>query len=83
MIYTYSTNSQIMSMLAIRLPEDIERRLTKLAEKTGRTKTFYARQAIETHLEDLEDTYLAASRAKRPKKRWTQDELESGLDVDG
>ena len=70
-------------MLAIRLPEDIERRLAKLAEKTGRTKTFYAREAIVTHLDELEDTYLAASRAKRPKKRWTQDELEAELDLDG
>ena len=70
-------------MLAIRLPEEIERRLAKLAEKTGRTKTFYAREAIVSHLEELEDTYLAASRAKRPKKRWTQDELEAGLDLDG
>ncbi len=70
-------------MLAIRLPEDIERRLAKLAEKTGRTKTFYAREAIIAHLEELEDTYLAASRAQRPKKRWTQDELESELDLDG
>ncbi|MDP6183311.1 MAG: TraY domain-containing protein [Gammaproteobacteria bacterium] len=70
-------------MLAIRLPEDIERRLAKLAEKTGRTKTFYAREAIVSHLEELEDTYLAASRTKRPKKRWTQDELEAELDLDG
>ncbi len=70
-------------MLAIRLPEDIERRLAKLAEKTGRTKTFYAREAIVSHLEELEDTYLAASRVTRPKKRWTQDELEAELDLDG
>jgi len=47
-------------MLAIRLTEDIEDRLTVLANKTGRTKTFYAREAILTHLEDLEDYYLAA-----------------------
>lgn len=33
-------------MLAIRLPKDIELRLTNLAKKTGRTKTFYAREAI-------------------------------------
>ncbi len=46
-------------MLAIRLPADIEERLAVLAERTGRTKTFYAREAIETHLEDLEDLYLA------------------------
>lgn len=47
-------------MLAIRLPEDIEGRLTALAEKTGRTKTYYAREAILKHIEDLEDYYLAA-----------------------
>ena len=46
-------------MLAIRLSSDIQERLTTLAKKTGRTKTFYAREAILTHLEDLEDYYLA------------------------
>ncbi len=46
-------------MLAIRLPEDIESRLTELARKTGRSKTFYAREAILEHLDDLEDLYLA------------------------
>ena len=49
-------------MLAIRLPEDIEQRLSNLAKLTGRTKTFYARQAIEQHLDDLEDIYLAEQR---------------------
>jgi RHH-type transcriptional regulator, rel operon repressor / antitoxin RelB len=46
-------------MLAVRLPEDLENRLTALAEKTGRSKTFYVREAIAEHLEDLEDLYLA------------------------
>jgi RHH-type rel operon transcriptional repressor/antitoxin RelB len=46
-------------MLAIRLPRDIEARLESLAKRTGRTKTFYARQAI---LDDLEDLYLAETR---------------------
>ena len=46
-------------MLAIRLPNDIEARLADLALKTGRTKTFYAKEAILTHLEYLEDYYLA------------------------
>ena len=46
-------------MLAIRLPESIEKRLEKLARRTGRTKTFYAREAIIEHLDDLEDLYLA------------------------
>ena len=46
-------------MLAIRLPASIEKRLARLAKRTGRTKTYYAREAILKHLEDLEDVYLA------------------------
>jgi RHH-type transcriptional regulator, rel operon repressor / antitoxin RelB len=49
-------------MLAIRLPVDIENRLEALAKATGRSKTFYAREAILEHLDDLEDVYLAEQR---------------------
>lgn len=49
-------------MLAIRLPEKIEKRLDRLAKRTGRTKTYYAREAILKHLEDLEDIYIAEKR---------------------
>ena len=49
-------------MLAIRLPEEIEARLENLAKSTGRTKTFYAREAILEYLEDMEDLYLAEQR---------------------
>lgn len=49
-------------MLAIRLPAEVENRLDALAKATGRTKTFYAREAILEHLDDLEDLYLAEQR---------------------
>jgi RHH-type rel operon transcriptional repressor/antitoxin RelB len=49
-------------MLALRLSEDIESRLDKLAKATGHTKSFYAREAILDHLADLEDLYLAEKR---------------------
>ncbi len=49
-------------MLAIRLPEEIEARLGALAKRTGRSKTFYARQAILEYLDNLEDLYLAEER---------------------
>jgi RHH-type transcriptional regulator, rel operon repressor / antitoxin RelB len=52
-------------MLAIRLPEKIEKRLEKLARRTGRTKTFYAREAILQHLDELEDLYLAEKALSR------------------
>jgi len=51
-------------MLAIRLPAEIEKRLEKLVKKTGRTKSYYVRQAILEYLEDLEDYYLAEERLK-------------------
>ena len=46
-------------MLALRLKPELEDRLTALALKTGRTKTFYATKAIEQQLDDIEDYYLA------------------------
>jgi RHH-type transcriptional regulator, rel operon repressor / antitoxin RelB len=49
-------------MLALRLSPEIEARLAELAKRTGRTKSFYAREAILRHLDDLEDLYLAESR---------------------
>jgi len=49
-------------MIAVRLPPDVEKRLKKLARKTGRTRTFYVREAILQHLDDLEDYYLAVQR---------------------
>jgi RHH-type rel operon transcriptional repressor/antitoxin RelB len=49
-------------MLAIRLPQQIEKRLDALARATGRTKTFYAREAILQHIEDLEDVFIAEKR---------------------
>ncbi len=55
-------------MLAIRLPEDIESRLENLAKATGRTKTYYAREAIVEYLDDLEDTYLAEQTLERIRK---------------
>jgi RHH-type rel operon transcriptional repressor/antitoxin RelB len=50
------------TMLAIRLPEGIEKRLNVLAKETGRTKTFYVREAILRYLEDMEDVYLSEKR---------------------
>jgi RHH-type transcriptional regulator, rel operon repressor / antitoxin RelB len=51
-------------MLAIRLPPEIETRLDALAKKTGRSKSYYVREALVEHLGDLEDIYLADKRLK-------------------
>jgi RHH-type rel operon transcriptional repressor/antitoxin RelB len=52
-------------MLTIRLPQSIEKRLEKLARRTGRAKSYYAREAILLHLGDLEDVYLAKRALER------------------
>ncbi len=67
-------------MLALRLPADLEKRLDALAKKTGRSKSFYAREAILRHLEDLEDYHLARRRLARKATRVTLEELERELD---
>ena len=46
-------------MVAVRIPKEIEERLNRLAKRTGRTKTYYVREAILEHLDELEDIYLA------------------------
>ena len=45
--------------LSVRLTPEEEARLNALAARTGRSKTFYVRQAIEAHLEELEELYWA------------------------
>ena len=55
---------------SVRLPDDLDKRLSDLARRTGRTKAFYIREAIEQQIEDLEDYYDAVriSRAVREGK---------------
>lgn len=66
-------------MLAIRLPDDIETRLASLAAETGRTKTALAREAILEYIDDLEDLYLAESRARLNRKAVPMADLEREL----
>ena len=63
-------------MLALRLPPEIERRLDALAKKTGRTKSYYAREAIVRQIEDIEDYYLARRRLASDGPRTTLESLE-------
>ena len=70
-------------MLALRLPEEIERRLAALAKRTGRSKSFYALEAILEHLDNLEAEYLSDQVLKRvqegQEQTYSLDELEREL----
>jgi RHH-type rel operon transcriptional repressor/antitoxin RelB len=57
---------RVMSQpLSIRLDPELDKRLARLAKRTGRTKSFYIKQAIEAQLNELEDIYLAESVLQR------------------
>jgi len=68
---------------AVQLPDETYDRLQALAKNTGRTATYYIREAIEQHLDDLEDIYLAdqtLERLRRGEDRtYTLDEVEKNL----
>jgi RHH-type rel operon transcriptional repressor/antitoxin RelB len=68
-------------MLSIRLDPETERRLEKLAQETGRTKSHYAREAILAHLEEMEDRYIAVQRLEQPGSRISLEELERELEL--
>ena len=47
------------AQINVRLDEGVAKRLEALAQRTGRTKTFYATEAIQEFLDNREDYYLA------------------------
>ena len=72
---------------SIRLAPETERRLTFLAEQTGRSKAFYLREIIEKGIEDMEDYYLAADVLERIRKGdeqvYTDAEIRARLCLEG
>lgn len=75
-----------MYATSLRLPDDIGNRLTALAEKTGRSKTFYILEAIREHLDDLEDIYIAEQRLADIRagrsRTFTLEEVRAELGLD-
>jgi len=60
---------------AVRLSDETYQRLQALSGQTGRTAAYYIREAIETHLDDLEDIYLSEQALER--LRQGEDEVVS------
>jgi RHH-type transcriptional regulator, rel operon repressor / antitoxin RelB len=69
-------------MLSIRLDPEIERRLNELARRTGRTKSYYARELIESNIEDLEDRYLAEARLEKRRPPLTSRQVRKELSLE-
>lgn len=69
-------------MASLRLSQELENRLDHLAEITGRTKTFYIRQLIEEHIDELEDRYVAEARLENPAERLSSKKMRQELGLD-
>ena len=91
--YTWYTRQSIAAngaamskQTAVRIPDETYERLQALAARTGRTATYYIREAIEEHLADLEDIYLAEKRLIDHRKgrgeTVSMDEMRQRLGLD-
>ena len=73
-------------MLTIRLPESLEKRLNTLSSETGRTKSFYVKEALNRYLDEMEDIYLSRQVLERirqgKEKVYSSEELEKLLELE-
>jgi RHH-type rel operon transcriptional repressor/antitoxin RelB len=69
-------------MLAVRLAADTEKRLDKLAKKTGKNKSDFVRQAILAYIDDIEDFHEAVHVLKKANKFYSSEEVSKMLDLD-
>lgn len=69
-------------MLGVRLSKDLEARLEHLAEETGRSKSYYAKQAIQEFLDDREDYLVGIAALERHESTISLTDLEKKLGVD-
>src|SRR5258708_1160216 len=69
----------VKHMLGIRLEPELEEKLESLAKQTGRSKSYYAREAIRQYLEDREDYLKGIAALERREPTITLAELERRL----
>lgn len=57
------------SPTSLRLPDDLERRLDRLAELTGRPRAFFIKKALGSELDRLEGVYLPEALRVQERER--------------
>ena len=68
-------------MLGVRLSPDLEKRLAAVAKKSGRSKSYIARKAIEEKIEDMEDLAAAIAALEDPGENIPWEEVKKRLDL--
>lgn len=71
---------------SVRFDDLIEKRLDELAKKTGRSKSYYIRELVESHIDELEDYYLGTNTLERlragKEKIHSSQSVRQQLDLD-
>lgn len=70
------------TLVAVRLPTELESKLNRLSKETGRPKSYYMKKALEKYLEDKEDYLLAIARLEEKNPRISYNQLRKELDLD-
>lgn len=56
-------------MLAVRLTRELEDELSRLAASSGRSKSYYVKEALTSYLQDHSDYMLALAALERQESR--------------
>ncbi|MFZ2964508.1 MAG: DUF6290 family protein [Rhodoglobus sp.] len=66
-------------MLSVRLSVEQESALQQLSEETGRSKSYYVKQALDEFLEDRADYLVALAAIERAERRYNSVDVRRKL----
>jgi len=66
----------------LRIPASLDERLAELAARTGRSKTYHARRALDRYIEDTEDCLRADAAIRTSRKTYSSEEAKRLLGLD-
>jgi RHH-type rel operon transcriptional repressor/antitoxin RelB len=69
-----------MAMLTMRIDDELNARITALAQKTGRTKTYFIKKLLVEAIDDLEDELWAQEAITEYRARIASGEKEEWFD---
>ena len=71
-----------MAMLTLRVEDQLNRKLQRLAKETERPKSYFIKKALEFYLEEYEDYQIAlARRASKDDEILTMTQMRKALGV--
>lgn len=72
-----------MAVQTVRLPDQIARRLERLAEATKRSKSSFIVEALQKYLDERDDLETALARVREPQAEYLDhDEVKRALGLD-